>query len=172
VRAKKTILVSGGTSTGKTTFLNALLREVPVNERLVLIEDTPELVVRHPNAIGRVAARGREREADVTMDDLLVASLRLRPERIIMGEVRGVEAFTFLRAVNTGHPGSMSTIHADSPQRAVEQLALLVVQAGSQLKLADVVEYALRVIDVRVQLRRDREGRNVPEIVWHTTPDP
>jgi type IV secretion system protein VirB11 len=172
VRAKKTILVSGGTSTGKTTFLNALLREVPVNERLVLIEDTPELVVRHPNAIGLVAARGREREADVTMDDLLVASLRLRPERIIMGEVRGVEAFTFLRAVNTGHPGSMSTIHADSPQRAVEQLALLVVQAGSQLKLADVVEYALRVIDVRVQLRRDREGRNVPEIVWHTTPDP
>jgi type IV secretion system protein VirB11 len=166
VRAKKTILVSGGTSTGKTTFLNALLREIPAHERLVLIEDTPELVVRHENAIGLVAARGAEREAHVTPEDLLIASLRLRPERIIMGEVRGGEAFTFLRAVNTGHPGSLSTIHADSPERALEQLALLVLQAGSRLRMDDVLAYAGRVIDVCVQLRRDKHGRHISEAIW------
>lgn len=167
VRTKKTILVSGGTSTGKTTFLNALLREIPEHERLILIEDTPELILRHPNAIGLVVARGREREADVTAEDLLVASLRLRPERIIMGEVRGTEAFTFLRAINTGHPGSLSTIHADSPGRALEQLSLLVLQAGTRLRMEDILTYAQRAINVCVQLTRDGQGRKVSEISWH-----
>lgn len=127
VRARKTILVSGGTSTGKTTFLNALLGAVPPDERLILIEDTPELRLAHSNAIGLVAVRGTLGEALVSADDLLIASLRLRPDRIILGEIRGPEAFTFLRAVNTGHPGSLSTIHADTPERALEQLALLVL---------------------------------------------
>jgi type IV secretion system protein VirB11 len=166
VRTRRTILVSGGTSSGKTTLLNALLREIPADERLVLIEDTPELVLRHANAVGLVAARGTEREAAVTAEDLLIASLRLRPERIVMGEVRGPEALTFLRAINTGHSGSLSTIHADSPERALEQLALLVLQTGTHLRMEDVLGYARRVIEICVQLSRDGGRRRVSQIAW------
>jgi len=94
VLTRQNILVAGGTSTGKTTFLNALLQEVPRTERLILIEDTPELQVLHKNAVGLVAVRGSLGEADVTAEDLLIASLRMRPDRIILGEVRGKEAMT------------------------------------------------------------------------------
>lgn len=158
VRARRNILVSGGTSTGKTTFLNALLAEIPVQERLILIEDTAELHLRHPNAVGLIAARGELSEARISAEDLLIAALRMRPDRIILGELRGVEAFTFLRVVNTGHPGSMTTIHADSPQRAIEQLALLVLQAGSKLSREEVRHYVRQSVDVFVQLER-RDGR-------------
>jgi type IV secretion system protein VirB11 len=166
VRARKTILVAGGTSTGKTTFLSALLGEIDASERLVLIEDTPELVLRHDNAVGLVSVRGALGEARVGADDLLVASLRLRPDRVILGELRGSEAFTFLRAINTGHPGSMTTIHADSPDRAVEQLALLVLQSGTQLRYEDVVTYVERAIDVFVQLDRRQGRRSVSQVIW------
>lgn len=166
VRARKTILVSGGTSTGKTTFLNALLREVEVSERLILIEDTPELALRHQNAIGLVAVRGQLGETSVTAEDLLAASLRMRPDRIILGELRGSEAFTFLRAINTGHPGSMTTIHADTPERALEQLALLVLQSGAGLMRSDIVDYARAVVDVVVQLVRTGGRRRVEAISW------
>lgn len=158
VRARANILVAGGTSTGKTTFLNALLAEIPASERLILIEDTEELRLAHPNAVGLIAARGHLAEASVTAEDLLIAGLRMRPNRIILGELRGSEAFTFLRSVNTGHPGSMTTIHADSPARAVEQLALLVLQTGSRLSRDDVRHYVRASIDVFVQLER-RDGR-------------
>jgi type IV secretion system protein VirB11 len=164
VRARRNILVSGGTSTGKTTFLNALLREIPGEERLILIEDTPELQVAHANAIGLLAARGDLGEADITAEDLLIASLRMRPDRIILGEMRGTEALTFLRAVNTGHPGSLSTIHADSPERAIDQLVLLVLQAGTRLGWDDVARYVWRSIDVIVHLAR-RDGTRVVESV-------
>lgn len=162
VRARKNILISGGTSTGKTTFLNALLREVPAHERLIFIEDTPELTLSHPNAVGLLAARGSLGEAAVTAEDLLIASLRMRPDRIILGEMRGSEAMTFLRAVNTGHPGSLSTIHADSPDRAIDQLALLVLQTGTKMGWDDVVRYIRRSVDIVVQLRND-QGRRVVE---------
>ena len=158
VRERRNIIVSGGTSTGKTTFLNALLAEIPLSERLVLIEDTEELKVPHRNLVGLIAARGSLSESGVTAEDLLVAALRLRPDRIILGELRGAEAFTFLRAVNTGHPGSMTTIHADTPQRALEQLALLVLQTGSRLSRDDVRHYVRESIDVFIQLER-RDGR-------------
>src|SRR5688572_18113500 len=158
VRAKRNLLISGGTSTGKTTFLNALLREIPAEERLILIEDTPELEQTHANSVGLLAARSALGEAEVRAEDLLMAALRMRPDRIILGELRGPEAFTFLRAVNTGHPGSMTTIHADSPERAVEQLALLVLQAGTRLGRDDVRHYVRESIDVFVQLER-RAGR-------------
>lgn len=158
VTSRRNVIVSGGTSTGKTTFLNALLAEIPEQERLILIEDTEELRVRHANAVGLIAARGSLSEAQVSAEDLLIAALRMRPDRIILGELRGHEAFTFLRAVNTGHPGSMTTIHADTPQRAIEQLALLVLQAGSRLARQDVREYVRQSIDVFVQLER-RDGR-------------
>jgi type IV secretion system protein VirB11 len=158
VRQRHNILVSGGTSTGKTTFLNALLREIAREERVIVIEDTPELDIVHDNAVGLVAARSALGEAVVDMDSLLNAALRMRPDRIILGELRGPEAFTFLRAVNTGHPGSMTTIHADNPGRAVEQIALLVLQTGTSLDRESVVHYVRSTIDVFVQLER-RGGR-------------
>jgi type IV secretion system protein VirB11 len=161
---RRNILVSGGTSTGKTTFLNALIREIDPMERLILIEDTPELVMRHTNAVGLIAARSALGEAVVSMEDLLNASLRMRPDRIILGELRGNEAFTFLRAVNTGHPGSMTTVHADSPERAIEQIALLVLQAGTQLSRENVMHYVRSSIDVFVQLTRQGGRRYVTEI--------
>jgi type IV secretion system protein VirB11 len=165
VRGRKNILVSGGTSTGKTTFLNALLKEVPAGERLILIEDTPELFVRHENHVGLIAARSALGEAQVETDDLVAASLRMRPDRIILGELRGREAYSFLRAVNTGHPGSMTTVHADSPERAVEQIVLLVLQGGTQLNRDDVRHYVSRTVDVYVQLTRSGGKRRVAEVV-------
>jgi len=164
VRGRRNILVSGGTSTGKTTFLNALIREIPPEERLIFIEDTPELHLRHPNAMGLLAARSALGEAAVSAEDLLNASLRMRPDRIILGELRGPEAYTFLRAVNTGHPGSMTTVHADTPERAVEQIALLVLQSGTRLRREDVVHYVRSTIDVYVQLSRSSGRRSISEV--------
>ncbi|MBV7266256.1 P-type DNA transfer ATPase VirB11 [Erythrobacter ani] len=168
VRARRNILVAGGTSTGKTTFLNSLLAEIPPDERLLLIEDTAELQVSNDNAVGLIAARGELSEAQITAEDLLIAALRMRPDRIILGELRGGEAFTFLRAVNTGHPGSMTTIHADTPQRAIEQLALLVLQAGSKLGRDDVRHYVRESVDVFVQLERIGGKRRVNKILVST----
>ena len=165
VRSRKNIVVSGGTSTGKTTFLNALIREIPPDERLIVVEDTPELVVEQQNSIGLVSVRGELGEARVTADDLVTASLRMRPDRIILGELRGPEALAFLRAVNTGHPGSMTTVHADSPGSAVEQLALLVLQGGTKLNREDVRHYVRQSIDVFVQLARTGGRRFVSSVV-------
>jgi type IV secretion system protein VirB11 len=170
VRARKTILVSGGTSTGKTTFLNALLAEIEPDERLILVEDTPELVCRRENWLGLVALRGGLGEAKLNADDLLVASLRMRPDRIILGELRGPEAFTFLRAVNTGHPGSLTTIHADSPKRAVEQLTLLLLQSGAGLRQADIARYIETAVDIFVQLERRKGERSVSAVRWARRP--
>lgn len=170
VEARCNILVAGGTSTGKTTFLNALIAEIPASQRLIVIEDTPEVTLRHENAIGLLAARTMLGEASVTAEDLLNASLRMRPDRIILGELRGPEAFSFLRAVNTGHPGSMTTIHADSPARATEQLALLVLQTGTRLSREDVQHYVRSTIDLYVQLERVGGRRIVSEIVTRRSP--
>ena len=164
VRERCNIFISGGTSSGKTTFLNALLKEVDINERLIVIEDTPELKFAHKNAIGLIASRSALGEAIVTMEDLLNTSLRMRPDRIILGELRGPEAFTFLRAVNTGHPGSMTTIHADSTQRAVEQLVLLVLESGTHLDRESIAHYVRSSIDVYVQLGRVNGERVITEI--------
>jgi type IV secretion system protein VirB11 len=165
VRGRRNIVVSGGTSTGKTTFLNALMREIPAEERLILIEDTPELQVRHDNVVGLLAARSALGEASVTANDLVAASLRMRPDRIILGELRGEEAFAFLRAVNTGHPGSMTTVHADSAESAVEQIVLLALQAGTRLNREDVRHYIKSTVDVFVQLTRSGGRRQVSEVV-------
>lgn len=165
VRQRKTILISGGASTGKTTFLNALLQEIPPAERLILIEDTPELKLIHANAVGLVAARGALGEAEITAEDLLIASLRMRPDRIILGEVRGKEAMTFLRAANTGHPGSLCTIHADTPERAIDQLALLVLQTGPRMAWEDITEYVKRTVDIIIQLKREGGKRVVDRIL-------
>jgi type IV secretion system protein VirB11 len=165
VRARKSILLSGGTATGKTTLLNALLKEAPAEERIVLIEDTPEIQLTHANAVGLVAVRGRLGEASVSAADLLEAALRLRPDRIIMGEIRGIEALSFLRAVNTGHPGSITTIHASSPDGAIEQLALIAAQAGTDLGREELKAYMRSVLDIVIQLGRSDGQRLVSDIV-------
>ncbi|RVU07576.1 P-type DNA transfer ATPase VirB11 [Novosphingobium umbonatum] len=164
VAARATILIAGGTSSGKTTFLNALLAQVPRGERVVLVEDAPEIRLTQPNALGLIAVRGGMGEAQVDANDLLQAALRLRPDRIVLGELRGAEAVTFLRAVNTGHPGSFSTIHANSCSGALEQLALMVMQAGLGLSRADTLAYAAQVVDAVVYLERDSTGRRIADI--------
>lgn len=169
VRARKTIVISGGTSTGKTTFLNALVQEIDPLERLILIEDTPEMLLRHDNAVGLIAARGEMGEARVDANDLLIASLRMRPDRVILGELRGQEAFTFLRAINIGHPGSLTTLHADSPTGAIEQLALLVLQSGVALHRDDIAAFAEAAVDIFVQLERHNGKRSVAQVRWNPT---
>jgi type IV secretion system protein VirB11 len=164
VAQRRNIVVSGGTGTGKTTFLNALLKEVSLEERLVLIEDAAEIRLVHENAIGLVAVKGETGEARVDVESLLQAALRMRPDRIIVGELRGVEAFTFLRAVNTGHPGSITTLHADTPNGALEQLALMALQTGTAMTHADIMAYVRSVVDVVVQLERSDGRRQVREI--------
>ena len=164
IRARKTILISGGTSTGKTTFLNAMLGEIPAEERVVLVEDTPELRLPGANGVGLVAVKGELGEAKVTANELLQAALRLRPDRIVLGELRGAESVSFLRAINTGHPGSFSTIHANSVRGALEQLSLMVMQTGIGLTRSDTIAYATSVIDVVVQLDRAGGRRGISAI--------
>jgi len=161
---RRTILISGGTSSGKTTFLNSLLKIVPAHERVIVVEDTPEIAVRQPNHVGLVAVKGEMGEAMVGVDDLLQASLRLRPDRLIVGEIRGKEAATFLRAVNTGHPGSFTTVHASSTRGAIEQIALMVQQSGSPAARSETMAYAGSVIDIIVQLSRRGGVRRIEDI--------
>ncbi|HLZ84242.1 MAG TPA: P-type DNA transfer ATPase VirB11 [Caulobacteraceae bacterium] len=166
VRRRKTIVLAGGTSSGKTTLLNALVKEIDPAERLLVIEDAPEIRLDHPNAIGLIAVRGEAGEARVSAEDLLQAALRMRPDRIMLGELRGSEAFAYLRAVNTGHPGSITTVHADSPDGAIDQITMLALLSGVEMGWAAIQAYARRVVDVVVQLRRVNGRRVVSEIVF------
>ena len=161
VAARKTILISGGTSSGKTTLLNALLKEIPKHERVIAIEDTPEIRLSSDNALGLVAVAGDQGEAKVTIDDLMRASLRMRPDRLIVGELRGGETVTFLRAINTGHPGSISTVHANSPRGAFEQIAFICMQAGLGLGRQETMDYARSMIDIVIQLDRHSGHRAI-----------
>ena len=156
------ILVSGGTSSGKTTVARALLSLANRSERLVTIEDARELHLPHENSVTLIAERAESSER--TPAKLLVAALRMRPDRLILGEMRGEEALAFLEAINTGHPGSISTIHADSPVLALERLALMVMRVGNRQARRDVLEYAARTIDVIVQVGRRGGRRGVLEV--------
>ena len=165
VRRRKTILVSGGTATGKTTLLRALLGEAPSDDRILTIEDARELHPAQPNAIQLLASRRADRVGRTDTASLLESALRMRPDRIILGEIRGIEAFTWLEAVNTGHPGSLSSIHADSPDAAFERLALMVLRATQAMTKDQIIDYARSVIDIVVQLGRDASGhRRVTDI--------
>ena len=168
VLRKKNIIISGGTSTGKTTFTNAMLKAIPTTERIITCEDAREIELKdHPNRMHLLASKGGQGRAKVTTQDLIEACLRLRPDRIIVGELRGTEAFSFLRAINTGHPGSISTLHADTPKMALEQLKLMVMQAGLGMPPEQIKEYILNVVDVVVQLKRGEKGhRYVSEIYF------
>ena len=157
---KKNIIISGGTSTGKTTFTNAVIRSIPHEERLITVEDAREVdLSSHPNRVHLLASKGGQGRSKVTTQDLIEACLRLRPERIIVGELRGSEAFSFLRAINTGHPGSISTLHADTPKMAIEQLKMMVMQAGLGMTPGEITSYIKNVVDIVVQLKRGGKGR-------------
>ncbi len=162
ITERMNILVSGGTSSGKTTVARALLSLAHRDERLVTIEDARELHLPHENSVALIAERtaGSER----TPARLLVSALRMRPDRLILGEMRGEEALAFLEAINTGHPGSISTIHADSPVLALERLALMVMQAGTRQTRRDVLDYAARTIDLIVQVGKRGGRRGVLEV--------
>jgi len=159
VQARKNIVISAGTFAGKTALLNALLKEIPAQERVVTIEDTREIRPPQRNCLHLLYSRGGQGEACVTPADLLEASLRLTPDRAIMGELRGAEAYAYLELLNSGHDGSITTVHADSPALMYERLAQMVMRFGSTLGKAEIVDYARALIDVVVQLRRDPDGR-------------
>lgn len=163
VSERLNIMISGGTSTGKTTFARALLTLVAENERIVTIEDAFELFPPQPNRAMLKADRISSSER--TAAKLLETSLRMRPDRIILGELRGDECKTFLDAINTGHSGSFTTIHADTAQKALDRLALMVMSVGINMSFEEVRRYAASSIDVVVQLGR-KEGRRGVEQVW------
>ncbi|TIR28366.1 MAG: P-type DNA transfer ATPase VirB11 [Mesorhizobium sp.] len=168
ITKRVSILISGGTSSGKTTFLNACLKSVDLNERILTLEDTRELFPPQTNKLHLIASKGDQGTADVTIQHLLEASLRMRPDRLFVGEIRGAEAFSFLRAINTGHPGSMSTVHADTPLGAYEQLAMMMQQAGMSAGFTkqDLMSYIQMVIPIVIQLRREGGKRGVSEIFF------
>ena len=161
VKNRVSIVVSGGTSTGKTTFLNALLKELPACERIITIEDTRELEPVTPNTLALLASKGDQGTAEVNAQSLLEAALRMRPDRLLLGELRGAEAFAFLQAINTGHPGSLTTVHANSAHSAYERLALMVMQGGVQLRKAEIIDYLREVIPIVVQLARGQGGKRI-----------
>ena len=162
INDRMNILISGGTSSGKTTIARALLAMSHKDERLVTIEDAVELRPEHRNVVALVASR-RE-GSDRSTAKLLESSLRMRPDRLIVGELRGAEAYNFLEAINTGHPGSISTIHADSPKLALERIALMVMQTGVRLNRNDIIEYAKQTIDLIIQVGRRDGKRGVLEV--------
>lgn len=168
ISERVSILISGGTSTGKTTFLNACLKTVDQNERIITLEDTRELFPPQENCVHMVASKGGQGTAKTTIQDLLESSLRMRPDRLFVGEIRGSEAFSFLRAINTGHPGSMSTVHADTPQGAYEQIAMMMMQSGLSQGYSknDLMDYIKMVIPIVIQLTRTGGKRGISEIAY------
>ncbi len=159
VAARRSILVSGGTGSGKTTMLNALSSFIDPSERVVTIEDAAELRLQQPHVV-RLESRpaGVEGRGLVTIRDLLRNALRMRPDRIVIGEVRGAEALDLLTALNTGHDGALSTVHANSPADALSRLETLALMAGVGLPHAAVAEQVQRGIDLVVHLQRRRDG--------------
>ncbi len=166
VADRRSVLVSGGTGSGKTTLLNALSSFIAPSERVVTIEDAAELRLQQPHVV-RLESRpaGVEGRGEVTIRDLLRNALRMRPDRIVIGEVRGVEALDLLSALNTGHDGALSTVHANSPHDALSRLETLALMAGVGLPHAAVAEQVRRGIDLVVHLQRRPDGsRRVTEI--------
>ena len=158
-KARLNILISGGTGAGKTTFLNALSREISNTERLVTIEDSAELQLQQPHVV-RLETRTKSVEGtgEVTIRDLLINALRMRPDRIIVGEVRGGEANEMLQAMNTGHPGSMCTIHANNPRDALMRLENMLMLTSGEMPLAALRRQITSAVDLVIQLARLRSG--------------
>jgi pilus assembly protein CpaF len=165
IEARENILISGGTSTGKTTLLNALAAFLPASERVVDIEDTAELHVDKPNVVRFEARRAQRDLPAVTIRDLLKATLRHRPDRVIVGEVRGGEAYDLLQALNTGHAGTLSTIHANSAAQALARLASCVLQAGVELPYVAIRQQIGDAISLVLHLDRRLGVRCASELL-------
>jgi type IV secretion system protein VirB11 len=162
VLARKTIILSGGTSSGKTTFLNALLQEIPSYERIITLEDTHEVSMPHENQVNLLASKGEQGKAKVSMQDLLQSCLRLRPDRIIMGEVRGAEILDFISSCSTGHAGSMTSIHANNPQIAFMRMAQMYkLNNVPSMTEKDILNELHTVIDIIVQVGKTERGRQL-----------
>ena len=169
VRSRRNILVSGPTGSGKTTWTKALIREIPTDERLVTIEDTRELTLDlHPNHVRLFYSKDDQGLARVSPKQLLESCLRMRPDRILLAELRSEEAFEYLRSVNSGHPGSITSIHAASAALAFEQLVMLIKQSGPgrDLARADIKSLLYSVVDVVIQCGVDQHRRIIQEI-WY-----
>jgi type IV secretion system protein VirB11 len=175
IRAKKNILISGATSTGKTTFLNACLKEISRGEHIITLEDVAEVHPPYPERhTTLLTSKGLQGTANVTMQDLVQASLRLKPDRIILGELRGAEAADFIHATATGHDGALSSIHAANPDMAFLRLTHMVQLTGTPLTREAILEDLHTVIDIVVQLQRQlRDGhlfREVTSIYYADAP--
>jgi type IV secretion system protein VirB11 len=169
VNSRKNILVSGPTGSGKTTYTKALIREIPPDERLITIEDAKELVLdRHPNHVRLFYSKDDQGLARVTPKQLLESCLRMKPDRILLAELRAEEAFDYLRNVNSGHPGSITSVHAASAELAFEQLVLLVKQSrgGQEMARADIKNLLYLLVDIVIQFGVERHQRFVKEI-WY-----
>jgi len=164
IRSGKTLLISGGTSTGKTTVLRALAAAIPDDQRVVVIEDTAELLLQKPNLLS-AECQTDTFKASISFDDLLKSSLRWRPDRIILGEVRGAEARTLLDSLNTGHTGSLATIHANSAVRALRRFANLVLRSHAQTNYEDIEAEIGEAVDYVVHVEREPGRRVVREVL-------
>jgi pilus assembly protein CpaF len=162
---RQNILISGGTGSGKTTLLNILADSIPDDERILLIEDTAELNIRKNNLVRLETRREQTGLPAVTVRDLLKAALRHRPDRIIVGEVRGGEAFDLLQALNTGHAGSLCTLHANSARQAVTRFADCVLQSGIELPHRAIMANIASAVDLLVHIGRTKGQRAISEIV-------
>jgi pilus assembly protein CpaF len=165
IDSRDNILISGGTGTGKTTLLNALVAFLPCDDRLVLIEDTAELQLDALNLVRFEARRAQPDLPAVTIRDLLRATLRHRPDRILVGEVRGGEAFDLLQALNTGHSGTLSTIHANAAEQALRRFTSCVLQSGVDLPYPAIRHAMAECLQLLVHLERRRGRRVVTELV-------
>lgn len=163
VREGQNILISGGTGTGKTTLLNVLTDAIPDHERIVTIEDTAELHIRKPHVVSVESQMDTHRSC-VTFDDLLKAVLRHRPDRIVVGEVRGAEARTLLDAMNTGHRGTLATVHSSGPEEAIRRLAGLATRAGGGAALSSLEQEVITCLDIVAHLSRRNGLRSVDSL--------
>jgi pilus assembly protein CpaF len=164
IRGGKTILISGGTATGKTTLLNILAQAIPEQERIVVIEDTAELRIEKPNVLA-AECQTDTFKARISFDDLLKSALRWRPDRIILGEVRGTEARTLLDSFNTGHSGSLATIHASSAEKALHRFANLVTRSHAQSTFSGTEAEIAEAVDFVVHIERKPGCRIVREVL-------
>lgn len=167
IRAGKTLLISGGTGSGKTTLLRILANAIPDSERIVVIEDTSELGIQKPNILA-TECQTDTFKAKITFDDLLKSALRWRPDRIILGEVRGTEARTLLDSLNTGHSGSLATIHANSAAKALRRFANLVLRSHAQATFSDIEAEIGESVDFVVHVDREPGRRVVREVLQLT----
>lgn len=164
IQQGKTMLISGGTGSGKTTLLNALADYIPDSERIVVIEDTAELRIGKPNLLAS-ECQTESHTAAVHFNDLLKAALRWRPDRIILGEVRGDEARTLLDSFNTGHAGSMATIHASTALKALRRFGELAMRSHQQSNRDDIAAEIAESVQVVIQVSRYTEGRAIAEVI-------